>query len=362
MKLLVVDDDQASSKQLSESLGKHYCVVDVVSDGMTAQGMIQQWKYDVILLSFKLAGLNSLNLCHQLRQQGCATPILMLLPQSDTDAAVSSLEAGADDCVLKSEGTRLLLARLRALQRRQTQELSDSLLFWGPLKLDMTQFKVSYCDSPLVLSPREYRLLELFLKHPKRVFTRDAILDQLWSIDNPPSAATVTNLVKDLRRRLREAGVGGLPIRTVHGIGYQLGPPPATAEPTSQNVDRGHQTDSQEPFHHSLVDRFQQHLQTHLAVMNTLANALQGDELTLAIQQQVRAVAYPFAVMLDILGYSQASNILRTIDYLLVSSLPLPSSELERLEKLVQQLFQSLEQLPCHHTLAALPVNVEFSS
>lgn len=362
MKLLIVDDDKAGTRKLSKELDNYRCVVDVAPDSVIGLGMIQQWEYDAILLSFNLPGQDSVHFCRQLRQQGCAILILMLLPQRDTDAAVRSLEAGADDCAPKLTETRLLLARLRALYRRSTQKLSDSSLCWGALELDSSQFSVSYCDEPIHLSAREYKLLELFLQHPKRVFTRDAILDKLWPIDQPPSAAAVTNLVKDVRRKLREAGIAGQPISTVHGLGYQLGTPSAmTVESAAQKIDRTHQPYLQESLH-PLVDTFQQHLQSHLAVIDSLTVALQRDALTLAVQQQVRAVAYPFAVMLDILGYSQASNILRTIDYLLASSLPLPSGELERLGKLLKQLYLSLEQGPSHHALAALPRNVESPS
>lgn len=229
MKLLVIDGDQASVKQLSNALSQHYCVVDIAPDVITGLGMIQQWEYDSILLNLKLPDLDGIHFCQQLRQQSCTTPILVLMHQFDTDAAIRSLDAGADDCLSNSADTRLLLARLRALQRRQTKELSYPLLSWGPLKLDTNHFRVSYRDLPIFLSQREYRLLELFLQHPKRIFTRDTILDKLWTIDDPPSTATVTNLVKDLRRKLRDAGVVGQPITTVHSLGYRLSPPPTEA-------------------------------------------------------------------------------------------------------------------------------------
>jgi DNA-binding response OmpR family regulator/HPt (histidine-containing phosphotransfer) domain-containing protein len=359
MKLLIVNNDQASAGQLSKTLSKHYCVIDVAADGQTALAMIQQWDYDAVLLNFKSPGQDSIHFCRQMRQQGCNIPVLMLIPHADTNAAVTSLEAGADDCVPESTETRLLLARLKALRRRQTQEFSNSLLSWGPLKLDMNQFRVSYHDDPIYLSSREYRLLELFLQNPKRVFTRDAILDRLWPIDDPPSTATVTNLVKDLRRKLKDVGVVGQPIRTVHGIGYQLSPPPLTIEePAIFIKDETCRAESQPFVDHPLVQAFQQQLQEYLTRISDLALALQRDALTLELQQQVRAVAHTFAVMLDSLGYSQASNTLRTIDYCLASSLPFPSAKTKHLQELLCQLQQHLAQPPSQYDLVALPFNL----
>jgi DNA-binding response OmpR family regulator len=355
MKLLVIDDNQASTQRLSKTLGKYYCVIDVASDSITGLDMIRQWEYDAVLLSFQLSGQSSLHLCRQLRQQGYGTPLLMLIPQADTDAAVVSLEAGADDCVPASAEARLLLARLRALQRRPAPELSNAVLSWGSLKLNMNQFRVSYCDAPVYLSSREYRLLELLLQHPNRIFTRDAILDKLWTIDDPPSAATVTNLVKDLRRKLKRAGVMGQPIKTVHGIGYQLNTPPELELPTIPNHDEPGRASAQLTAPQPLVGAFQQHLQACLEVINALDLALQQDTLTLDLQQQVRTIAHPFAVVVDVLGYCQASNILRTIDYFLVSTLPLPSAKVKRLQELICQLHHCLAQPPSRY----VPVMVQ---
>jgi DNA-binding response OmpR family regulator len=102
------------------------------------------------------------------------------------------------------------------MQRRSKAEPADPAYYWGDLKLDPVQGRVTYLEQTIPLSSKEYHLLELFLSNPQRIFTRDAILDKLWNFDNIPSTATVTNLVKDLRRKLKNAGVPGQPISTVH--------------------------------------------------------------------------------------------------------------------------------------------------
>jgi DNA-binding winged helix-turn-helix (wHTH) protein len=217
------------------------------------------------------------------------------------------------------------------MQRRSKAEPADPAYYWGDLKLDPVQGRVTYLEQTIPLSSKEYHLLELFLSNPQRLFTRDAILDKLWNFDNIPSTATVTNLVKDLRRKLKNAGVPGQPISTVHGLGYHLNnPPKATKAPSQSKGDEVSQF-SPMPFVQRLFETLQTSLQDHLTVINSLALALQQDALTPSLQEQARTASHQLAIILEILGHGKSSNILRTIDYLLAKSVPLPSADVDHL-------------------------------
>jgi DNA-binding response OmpR family regulator len=331
MKVLLVEDDQAIAASLAATLTAQRYVVDVASDGMMGFAMVQQWDYDLILLDVLLPKLDGIRLCRKLRKQGCHIPIMMLTAQADPEAMVTGLDAGADDFVTKPFDLSSLLARLRALQRRSKAEPADAAYYWGDLKLDPTQVRGSYLEQTIHLSPKEYNVLELFLSNPQRIFTRDAILDKLWKIDNIPSTATVTNLVKDLRRKLKHAGVPGQPISTIHGLGYQLdNPPAATKTPSQTKADRVSQI-SPFPLVQRLFATVQMSLQDHLTVMNDLALALQQDALTHDLQEQARTASHKLGTRQFIRsqrhsrGGGNPSEIGSGNRYLILGRLPWPS-------------------------------------
>lgn len=166
--------------------------------------------------------LDGLSVCRKLRYQGCQTPILMLTAKNSDEDVVTGLDAGADDYVTKPCVPSHLIARIRALSRRQRCLTTAAILTWGALCLDPNQLQVTYRQQVLILSPKEYSLLELFLRDPQRIFSRSSIIDHLWSIDDSPTDAAVTNLIKDLRHKLRAVGMREELIETVYRLGYRL--------------------------------------------------------------------------------------------------------------------------------------------
>jgi DNA-binding response OmpR family regulator len=134
---------------------------------------------------------------------------------------VKGLDAGADDYLVKPIDLLELFARLRALLRR-SQDAAPPILTWGDLRLDPATYEVTYGDRPLQLTPKEYSLLELFVRNGRRVLNRGEILQYLWSLEEPPSEETVKAHIKSLRRKFREIGAPDDPIETVHGFGYRL--------------------------------------------------------------------------------------------------------------------------------------------
>ena len=152
-------------------------------------------------------------------------PVLLLNSQDDIENKVMGLDAGADDYLLKPLALQELTARIRALLRRGGV-MKPPVLKWGSLSLDPATCEVKYAGQPLRPTPKEYCLLELFLRHGCQVFSPSAILDQLWSFDSPPEEDTVKAHIKGLRQKLKSVGAAVNFVETVYGLGYRLTPNP----------------------------------------------------------------------------------------------------------------------------------------
>jgi diguanylate cyclase (GGDEF)-like protein len=228
MRLLLVEDDEILAETLSKMLTQQGYVVNTAYDGEEGWDYAQSFSYDLMLLDVSLPKLDGINLCRRLRNEQINSPILLLTANDCSESKVVGLDAGADDYVVKPCTIPELLARIRALLRRQSDS-SAPILTWGPLQLDPSACEVKWHEHLLTLSPKEYNLLELFLRHPKQVFTKGAILEHLWSFDDPPGEETVRAHIKGLRRKLKTVGADGA-IDTVYGVGYCLKALPATVE------------------------------------------------------------------------------------------------------------------------------------
>jgi diguanylate cyclase (GGDEF)-like protein len=222
MKLLLVDDDPTLTDVVSATLTRQNYTVDVARDGLTGWEYIQAHSYDLILLDVMLPDGDGVSLCQKMREEGYQIPILLLTACDTSLDKVRGLDAGADDYVVKPFDWEELLARIRALLRRETMPL-PAVLEWGALRLNPANGDVSYDGKPLMLRPREYQLLELFLRHPNRVFSSGAILEHLWSFEDLPGEETVRAHVKGLRHKLKQVGAEDA-LETVYGLGYRLKP------------------------------------------------------------------------------------------------------------------------------------------
>jgi len=221
MRVLLVEDDERITKALAEALMDHHYVVDVVHDGQMGWEFAESAAYDVIILDVMLPRLNGIQFCQRLRQQGNTTPVLMLTAKDTSADKVLGLDVGADDYVIKPFDLQELLARVRALLRRGNSALPP-VLEWGNLRLDPNNCEVTYSEKLLSLTPKEYGLLELFLRNPGRVLSREMILDHLWSFEDIPGDDTVKTHIKRLRQKLKIVGVPSTLIETVYGLGYRL--------------------------------------------------------------------------------------------------------------------------------------------
>jgi DNA-binding response OmpR family regulator len=221
VRILLVEDDRGLAQGLEDALIRQRYVVDLASDGLMGWELAEALTYDLILLDLLLPKLDGINFCKRLRSQGDRTPILLMTAENSSSQKVEGLDAGADDYLIKPFEMSELLARIRALLRRGNNTLPP-ILEWGGIQLDPGNCQVTYCDAPLKLTAKEYELLELFLRHPERIFSQSALLDHLWSFDDPPSESAVRTQIKGLRQKLKQAGAGSDWIETVYGLGYRL--------------------------------------------------------------------------------------------------------------------------------------------
>ena len=220
MKILLVEDDERIVEPLYEDLTDQHYAVDLAYDGQTAWDLLDVYSYDLILLDVMLPKIDGLSLCRKLRSRGCQTPILMLTARDTIQDRVVGLDAGADDYLIKPFDLEELSARVRSLLRRGGS--TSPILEWGALQLDPSTCEVTYREKLLSLTPKEYTLLELFLRGGRRVFSSDQILDHLWSFEEPPTQETVRSHISGLRKKLKSAGAPSDFIETVHGLGYRL--------------------------------------------------------------------------------------------------------------------------------------------
>lgn len=221
MRILLVEDDQRIAIALMETLRDRQYQVDLGEDGESGWEFLQAFNYELILLDITLPKLNGIQLCQRLRKAGIQTPVLMLTARDSSSDKVLGLDAGADDYVVKPFDLAELTARIRALLRRGTTVL-PTVLEWGDLRLNPSSYEVNYGENLLHLTPKEYQLLELFIRKNQMVLSRSLILDNLWSFEEPPGEETVKVHIKDLRKKLRIAGAPPDFIETVYGVGYRL--------------------------------------------------------------------------------------------------------------------------------------------
>ncbi len=222
MKLLLVQSDHRIAEDLASDLTEQNYVVDVASDGIAGWELAEAFAYDLLLLDVMLPKLSGIRLCQQLRNCGKSMPILLLTAQSASEDKVMGLDAGADDYVVKPFNLQELGARIRALLRRVSPQKSPILKF-EKLSLNPALCEVTYSGQPLYPTPKEYGLIELFLRNRGRLFNRSVILDQLWN-EEPPEEDTVKAHIKGVRQKLKLVGAPADLIETVYGLGYRLNP------------------------------------------------------------------------------------------------------------------------------------------
>jgi diguanylate cyclase (GGDEF)-like protein len=362
MKILLIEDEQFLSELLKEALTSHHYTVDWATDGEMGVEFASSQSYDLVILDIQLPKLDGLSVCRKLRSQGFTSPILILTTLGSSQDISVGLDAGADDYLTKPFNTTELLARIRALLRRGKVEAIAPVLTWGKLTLDPSSAQVMYEQKILALRPKEYTLLELFLRYPQRIFSRDAIIDRLWTIDDTPTTHAVTNLIKDLRNRLNTAGMAEELIETVYGIGYRVHPEPKI-ELGNQNGSEGKKPEESqikldeklpkellmEPAPLGIAEiqhRFQRSLEQRVNVLRTAERSLQAGKLTSEQQVIAKAEAHRLAGSLGTFGYPHGSDLAKLIENLLLESTTPEKLKALRMHQLLLELDRELSKPP----------------
>jgi two-component system OmpR family response regulator len=224
LRLLVVDDDVKLSRAVGRGLRNEGYAVDVVADGETALVQAAVWEYDAIVLDVMLPGRDGFEVCRLLRERGCWSPVLMLTARGQVGDRIEGLDHGADDYLAKPFDFGELLARLRALMRRAPPE-RPARLELGDLVVDPATHEVWRRDTAVVLTAREFSVLEFLARHPGEVISRTRLLDHVWDENHLGSTNIVDQYVGALRRKL-ERPFGRPLITTVRGVGFRLEPHP----------------------------------------------------------------------------------------------------------------------------------------
>lgn len=221
MHILVVEDEARLTSLIKRALEGERHLVDVTYDGATAYSMATEARYDLIVLDIMLPEMDGIEVCKEIRKSGVDSRILMLTAKGATEDRVAGLDAGADDYLIKPFSFAELLARVRALSRREVQPEPDQQLQVGDLVLDLGRHEARRGERNIDLTAKEFSLLEYLMRNSGRVLTRSQILDHVWGYD----FESLTNVVDIYVHYLRNKIDKGFPdplIRTVRGVGYGL--------------------------------------------------------------------------------------------------------------------------------------------
>ncbi|HWL83595.1 MAG TPA: phosphate regulon transcriptional regulator PhoB [Roseomonas sp.] len=221
--ILVVEDEAPLLTLLRYNLEKQGFQVDEAADGQEALMRVAEAPPDLVLLDWMLPALSGLEVCRQLRRRPDTRglPIIMVTARTEDQDAVRALDTGADDYIAKPFVMDALLARIRALLRRSGSISAKGTLSWHDVTMDQDAHRVSRGGRALHLGPTEYRLLEFFLQHPGRVFSREQLLDAVWGRDIHVEPRTVDVHIRRLRKAVNGEGEVDI-IRTVRSAGYSL--------------------------------------------------------------------------------------------------------------------------------------------
>jgi two-component system phosphate regulon response regulator PhoB len=223
-KILVVEDERSIRDMIAFNLGRAGYAVERAADGREARASIADGFPDVVLMDWMLPDISGLELTRQLKRDPDTKeiPIIMVTARAEEDDRVTGLDGGADDYIVKPFSPRELLARIRAALRRSTQA-EDEVVRFGSLALDSASHEVKAGDTEIALGPTEYRLLEFFMLHPDRVYSRAQLLDRVWGGNVYVEERTVDVHIRRLRKALTPTGHDKM-IRTVRGSGYRFSP------------------------------------------------------------------------------------------------------------------------------------------
>lgn len=358
MKILCVEDDQGLAKLLQQALVKQHYHVDLATDGQTGWDLVETELYDLILLDWMLPKLPGIEFCKRLRREKHSTlnpnqntAVLLMTALDTVTNKVIGLDAGADDYVVKPFNFDEILARIRALLRR-SQGTRSPLLQWGDLCLNPNNCEVTYQEKPIILTAKEYELLEIFLRNPEQIFSIERLLMALWAVEEMPSEGAVRAHIKGLRQKLKLAGAND-PLKTVYRLGYRL---KSIKDSKEQETNSKKKTKDQETEQTSAFScpssvsssippdlwevwrECRQSYRDRLSIIEQAVIALQNKTLSAEQKQQAEQEAHTLIGSLGSFGLDEASQISRRIQRILKEQEPIGNVEIEQLNQLITAL------------------------
>jgi len=219
MRILVVEDDRRLSSIIKRGLVEEGYAVDTVYDGDDGESFAETTVYDLILLDIMLPQKDGFQVCRDLRHKKVNTPILMLTARDAIEDRVTGLDSGADDYLVKPFAFNELLARIRALLRRESSVKNPKLIV-GELVMDTLTREVWYKGNLIELTNKEYIILEYFMRHPNMVISRTMLENHAWDYEFDSISNLIDVYIRKLRRKIQGDGDG--PIQTIRGAGYKL--------------------------------------------------------------------------------------------------------------------------------------------
>ena len=225
--ILVIEDDPAILRGLSDNLQFEGFEVIAAKDGESGYELQRARKPDLILLDLMLPRMSGYEFCKKLRAEGVATPLLMLTARSEEMDRVLGFELGADDYVTKPFSVRELMARIRALLRRSQHSSAKSQLDelrFGNIEINFRRYEAWRDGQNIEMTRKEFALLRAMAARPGEVLTRDELLNEVWGLESYPTSRTIDNHVAGLRAKLERDPSQPRHIRTIHGIGYKFTP------------------------------------------------------------------------------------------------------------------------------------------
>ncbi len=366
MKILVIEDDPLVADALKNILADRQYAVEIAEDGQVGLDFIEAFDYDLLLLDVVLPKIDGISICRYVRSGGYMMPILLLTGQDSKHDRAIGLDAGADDYVVKPFDPEELSARIRALLRRGDDRLRP-VLSWGDLTLDPHSYEVTYQHQLLSLTPKEYALLELFLRYNRRLFSCGAILEHLWTYADTPSEEAVRTHIKGLRHKLKTVGAPTDFVETVYGIGYRL--KPLGGERGAEGMGRrGDEispvnstklTQDSAQFLTAIWNRHYPEMLDRVASIDRVIVALQELSLTPEIRKLAWQDAHTLAGSLGTFGLSLGSQVAKKIELLLGENAQLTPAQLPDLQSSVNLLLAEVtSRAPVEVTESIVPPQI----
>ena len=225
MRLLLAEDEEALSKALVTILKHNNYAVDAVYDGQQALDYLECGIYDGLILDLMMPKVDGITVLKTIRQKGNKIPVLILTAKSEVDDTVFGLDCGADDYLTKPFVTKELLARIRAMTRRQS-DLQDNALVYGDLRLDRTSFELISKKGKLLLTAKEFQIMEMFMMNPKCILSAEQLMDRVWGLESETEISVVWTYISYLRKKLKTLD-SSVTIKAVRNVGYTLEVPDA---------------------------------------------------------------------------------------------------------------------------------------